>query len=140
VPVFTPVTMPVEVPTVAMIGLLLLHVPPVVASVRAVELATHVVAVPAIAVGNGLTVTVFVTLQPAPGVYVITAVPVAIPVTIPVAGPTDAFVLPVLHVPPVTGSLSVVVAPIQTVAVPVIGEGNGFAVNTLVTAQPVPME
>ena len=69
-----------------------------------------------------------------------TAVPAAIPVTTPVDTPTVAFVLPLVHVPPVTGSLRLVVAPMQTVAVPVIGEGNAFTVTTFVTAHPAPIE
>ena len=67
-PVFIPVTMPVALPAVAIMGLLVLHVPPVVASVNVVADPTHVVAAPVIADGSGLIVTVFVTLQPAPGV------------------------------------------------------------------------
>lgn len=48
------------------------------------------------------------------------------PVTTPVPDPTVAMEVPAeLHVPPVVASLSVVVMPGQTEAVPVIGSGTG---------------
>ena len=56
VPTPAPVTCPVP-ETVAMAVLLLLHVPPVVASVRFVLRRLHIEAVPVIVPGNGLTVT-----------------------------------------------------------------------------------
>lgn len=57
-PTATPVTTPVE-PIVAMDGLLLLHVPPVVASARTVVYPAHTLELPVMAaiVGNALTVT-----------------------------------------------------------------------------------
>lgn len=70
-------------------------------------------------VGNGLIVTVVVAEMPET-VYVITAVPAVRPVTTPVPEPTVATaVLLLLHVPPMLALLSVVVLPIQAVAVPV---------------------
>ena len=60
VPEVIPVTTPVEL-TVAMLILLLLHAPPVVTSVNAVDKPTHTVAVPVIAEGSGATVSVVVT-------------------------------------------------------------------------------
>ena len=69
------------------------------------------------------------------------AVPVDTPVTIPVVAPTVAVaVLLLLHVPPVVGSLSVVVAPMHTTAVPVIAAGSGFTVTVAVFVHPVPSE
>lgn len=56
VPGLTPVTMPVEAPTEATSGLLLLHVPPEVGSVRVVVRPTHNIDVPLIGAGNGFTV------------------------------------------------------------------------------------
>jgi hypothetical protein len=57
----TPVTIPLAEPTVAIAGLLLLHVPPVTESVKAIVLPAHteqpVVGQP-IAVGTGFIVTV----------------------------------------------------------------------------------
>ena len=65
------------------------------------------------------------------------AVPAVTPVTTPVDEPIVAFALPLLHVPPVTRSLSVVVAPAHTLAVPAMAVGTGFTVIGLVAMQPV---
>lgn len=62
-PAPTPVTTPLEDPTVAMPVLLLLHVPPDVPSASAVAEPTHAVVVPVIAC-IGFTVTIAVMLQP----------------------------------------------------------------------------
>ena len=70
----------------------------------------------------------------------IVAVPVVTPVTIPVAEPTVAYELPLVHMPPVTTSLNTVVAPIQTVAAPVIGAGRALTVIARMTKQPEPRE
>ena len=59
-----PVTVPAE-PTVARAALLLLHVPPAVASDKVVVAATHTVVTPVIPAGNGLTEKEVVTKQPA---------------------------------------------------------------------------
>ena len=64
-------------------------------------------------------------------------VPGTIPVMIPVAVPivaTDGVLL--VHVPP-PASVSAVVRPIHTVAVPSIGVGSGLTVNASVEIQPV---
>lgn len=63
VPVDTPVTMPVLL-TVAIPAALLLHTPPVVASVKGVVAPVHTVAVPVMvpALGKGFTVTTAVAL------------------------------------------------------------------------------
>ncbi len=64
--------------------------------------------------------------------------PIARPVSTPDVGSIDAIeVLLLLHVPPVTELLSVVVPPRQTPVMPVIGGGVGLTVNTLVVMQPV---
>ena len=62
-PEVTPNTVPVDIPTVATDVLLLVHEPPP-ASVRAVVELTHTEAVPVIAAGDVLTVTVIRALQP----------------------------------------------------------------------------
>jgi len=54
--------------------------------------------------------------------------------------PTVALLLLLLQVPPVVVSLRVVVALMQTCAVPVISPGSGFTVTVAVTVQPVPRE
>ena len=64
VPADTPVTTPVPEPTVALLVLLLLQVPPVVASVNAVVKPAHTLVVPVIEAGNGFTVTVIVGVLP----------------------------------------------------------------------------
>ena len=62
------------------------------------------------------------------------AVPAETPVTVPDDVPTVATpVDPEVHVPPDVTSLSVVEAPIHTVAVPVIEAGNALTVTTCVT-------
>ena len=80
-----------------------------------------------------------VAAQPVPvNLYVMAAVPADTPVIIPVDKPAVAIpVLPLLQVPPVVASLNTVAAPTQTVAVPVMGEGNGLTVTVTVVLQPV---
>jgi hypothetical protein len=62
-PAATPVTIPLLVPIVARVTLLLVHVPPAVASVSVVVKPTHTLAVPLIDAGSGLTVTTAVAIQ-----------------------------------------------------------------------------
>ena len=127
--------MPPTVPelTVAIPVLLLLHVPPVVASLNPVVPPSQTVVVPLIEDGNGLIVTVLVILQPVAAVYKIIDVPPVTPVTTPVDELTVATaVVPLLQVPPLVASLSVVVAPAHATAVPVIANGNGLTVIVLV--------
>ena len=59
----------------------------------------------------------------------------ATPVTIPVV-PTVAAASPPSQLPPVTASPKSVVLPTQTLNVPVIGEGVGLTVNTVVAIHP----
>ena len=61
----------------------------------------------------------------------IEAVPVFTAVTAPVVEPTVTFALRLLHVPP-PASVNAVVAPLQTVSVPVIPEGELVTVIVLV--------
>ena len=63
-PAVTPVTTPLELPTVARAVFPLVHVPPAVDDESVVVLPMHVCAVPAIAAGTGLTVTSRVLKQP----------------------------------------------------------------------------
>lgn len=60
-------------------------------------------------------------------------IPVATPVPMPIV-PTA--VVPLLHVPPANGWVSVVVSPSQTDNVPLIDTGAGVTVSTLVAVQP----
>ena len=63
-PPVIPVRIPVVAPMVPTAVLLLLHVPPVVASPRVVVLPAHIVVVPVIPPGVGFTVMTVVVLQP----------------------------------------------------------------------------
>ena len=60
----TPVIIPVEEPAVAIPVLPLVHVPPLVASLKVVVKPAQTAAVPVIDDGNGLTVTTTVAIQP----------------------------------------------------------------------------
>jgi hypothetical protein len=136
VPSAIPVTIPV-VPTVAIAVLLLLHEPPVVAFVKVVTNPAHTLAVPLIAEGFELTVTVAYVLQLPPSVYVILDVPAATPVTTP-AEFILAFVgALLLQVPPVDADDNEVVKPTQTLSVPVIEDGTAFTLTMAEVAQPV---
>ena len=64
VPVLTPVTMPVDAPTVALAALLLVHVPPPGVDVSVVDVPIQAVSVPPIAPGAAATVTTRVDAQP----------------------------------------------------------------------------
>lgn len=64
VPAVTPATVPVDEPTVATAGLLLLHEPPPVLLNKVEVDPTHVLVVPVIAGGFGLTETDAVAIQP----------------------------------------------------------------------------
>jgi hypothetical protein len=65
-PVFTPVTMPVNDPTAAMMGLLDIQVPPGDASVSVIEEPIHTTDGPDTGTGGVFTVTVANAVQPAP--------------------------------------------------------------------------
>jgi hypothetical protein len=61
------------------------------------------------------------------------AVPAATPVTVPVALTLAIDELELLHVPPVVGSVRVVIAPVQTVDAPVMVDGvAGLALTVMV--------
>ena len=136
VPVSTPLTTP-PVVIVATDVLLLLHTPPPVASLSALVAPTHKVIVPVIASGAGVTVIVFVTVQPEPSEYVIIAVPALMPVTTPVVKSTLTVVAVLVQLPPVITSLRVIVAPTHTDDGPVIPNGDGLTEITVVVRQPV---
>lgn len=63
-PAVIPVMIPVVAPAVAIVGLMLLHTPGVVASLSVIVLPTHTDGIPVIAAGNGYTVTVVTTKHP----------------------------------------------------------------------------
>ena len=68
IPPDTPTTMPDEEPTVAIDGLLLLHVPPVETLLSVIDDPTQTGIEPVMDDGNRLTVTVVVVKQPTPRV------------------------------------------------------------------------
>lgn len=108
-PSSTPVTIPPE--TVALPTSELLH-DPVPAAVNVTDDPSHTLLVPVIAGAAALTATVLMLRQPLPNAYVMFVEPTVPPVTIPVPLPTDAIaLLALLHVPPVTVLLSVIVVP-----------------------------
>jgi hypothetical protein len=64
VPVDDPCTAPLADPTLAIAGLLLLHVPPVAAVVKVIVVPTQILDTPVIAAGNALTVITLLAEQP----------------------------------------------------------------------------
>ncbi len=141
VPTATAVHNPLPDTIVATDGVLLDHVPPGVALLSVAVADWHRLKVPVIGDGNGCTVNVIVVKQPEGVVYVIVVVPGAgvadTPPTTPVPKPTVpiAGVL-LVHVPPVTGCVSVVVCPSHTALAPTIGAGAGVTVTTNVEVHP----
>lgn len=135
-----PATEPEPGAAVATAVLLLVHVPPVTASLKMIVKPWQTLAAPVIAEGVGRTVTVVIVMHPF--VYVITAVPGAMPETMPVVAPIVAVpVLLLLHVPPVVALLSVVMAvPMHTTVLPVIAAGLAPTVTTVLIVQLVPNE
>ncbi len=133
VPVVRAETTP-EVFTVATVELALPQVPLPVALLSGEVEPAHSVATPVIAEGSAITVTTLVITQPVVvNLYEIVAVPAATPVTTPVPEPTVAvLVFALIHVPELVASLNVVVAPIQTDAVPVMAAGSGLTVTVVV--------
>lgn len=120
VPTATPVTTPL-LDTVAIAGLLLVQVPPVVGD-NLVGPPIHMVVLPVMAtVGLAMTVTVGVgaDTHPLELVNVKVTVPVATPVTIPALVTVALALLLLVHVPPVVGD-KVVVPPTHTDVLPVI--------------------
>ncbi len=137
VPGATPVTVPVDDPTVACAILLLLHVPPDVGSLRlTVAPLAHTVAGPVMAKGEGLTVISQVALQPAGNLKLMVSAPGLTPVTIPVEPTIAKDVLLLLHAPPVVVSVKGVSNPLHTVGEPVIAAGCGFTDTSNVLVQP----
>jgi hypothetical protein len=127
--------MPVEGSMVAIEVLLLLHVPPGVASLKVMVLPVHTTAAPVI-IASGFTKMAVVAVHPAGVVYVMVADAGAMPETTPDVTPTGAATGSLLdHVPPVTASLNVTVLPWHTVALPVTGS-IGLILTGMAITQP----
>jgi hypothetical protein len=128
-PTDTPLTIPLREPTDAMGPEVGDQRPPDTVSVsRAVD-PTHTLDGPVIAVGDKLTVTVFVTTHPLHDVNDIVVVPVLFPWTIPVEAlmlATRGLVLVQLVGQDGNESVSVIVAPTHKALGPPIGDGVGL--------------
>jgi hypothetical protein len=110
VPAATPVTIPLNEPTVATEVEPEDHEPPVTVLLNVMLFPVHTLPTPEMAVGAELTVITAVVIQPVPGVYVIVAVPRDNPFTMPLVIPIVATeVLLLLHVPPPVVLANVVV-------------------------------
>jgi len=117
----------------------LVHVPPVVPSVKVMADPTQKANEVEMATGVVLTVIIVVTEQPVPSEYVINEVPENTPVTIPELAPIVAtVVVPLVHVPPVVPSVSVIVEPAQNEDEVEIAVGKALTVTIVVVEQPVP--
>jgi hypothetical protein len=138
VPVANPVTTP-NGSIVAAAVVPLVHVPPGVASLSDDVVPAHNPALPVMATGGGVMVTVAMEVQPpSESRYVMFEVPAITPVTMPVNPPTVAIlVFPLVQPPPGVGLLSVVVESTQIVLIPVIGAGALDADIAVVIMQPV---
>ena len=134
-PTIAPVTIPVVASIVALV-LLLLHVPPGVASLSVVVKPKHTAGVPRIA-DNGFTVAVTVAIQVVGSIYVIIGLPAATPVTVPSVPTSARPVLLLLQMPPGVWSLSDVVSVAQTIGVPEIPDGFGLTVTLAVVIHEV---
>jgi hypothetical protein len=133
-PATRPVTTPVPV-TVAVLGELLFHVPPVIGSPKGVTApAAHTFGTPVIAGGKELTVIGNTDAQPVEGsVYDIVVKPARMPFTFPVPEPIVAFAEVVLdHTPPVVASPSETAEPTHTELGPVIAAGEGFTTTGMI--------
>ena len=117
------VTAPV-LPIVATAGLLLLHVPPLVASVSVVVPPAHSVVMPVITPADtALTVMVLVAVavpQTFVTVYKITSIPVLTPVTTPILLMPATVGELLLHTPEAAVSDNVIVTPVHTDVAPVM--------------------
>ena len=145
-PAASGVTSPEFVLMVATVGLLLLHVPPLVVEVSVEVKPTQTVVVPEIVPATVAAVTVTVLVAVALGqplipatVYVMVAVPGAIPVTTPEEF-TEAMEAAVLvQVPPLTVEVKVVVLPTQIDCVPERVPALAFGVTVTVTTLEFPL-
>jgi hypothetical protein len=145
VPGVKPATKPVTEITSATIGSLLLHIPPLVADDKITDEPAHMSDVPVIAAGTGLTVIVYVAMQPSQVVNVIVAVPAATPVIV-VIEPASIVgtkltvataVLLLVHVPQSEDIVRSIVEPAHTTLGPLMEPAAGLTNNIVVPTQPV---
>lgn len=139
VPPPNPFTVPVREPIVATPVLLLVQVPPPGVLVIVCVDPKHIGVVPTIGVGERFTVCTLVVKQPETFIrYVITDVPVATPATTPLPLPIVATVKSEeLHVPePVVLLVRPTLTPAHCEDVPVIANGCGYTLRTVVNTAP----
>ena len=106
----------------------MLQMPPDTESMIDVILPVQTLFIPVIIEGNGLTVNIAVTKQPAVDVKKIVTKPAATPVTLPRPSTIAIVLSDDDHEPEGEASDSNVAEPTQTAAVPVITEGVAFTV------------
>ena len=136
-PADTPLTKPLEEPTLATAVLELTQIQPVESDVAVTDEPTQILSCTAIADGCGNTVMVRTTIQPVQGLYVITTVPAVWPIKMPVVGRIEPTVVSLLlHVPHGVASLATIVFPTQTLSGPVIGAAVGVTVIVFIAWQP----
>ena len=126
--------MPVTTPpaTVAMLLLLVAHVPPGMASLSVIDDPLQTEDEPLMPDGAGFTVTITMAGIPAT-VYEITTVPAEFPVTMPDILTLAITPLLVLHAPPAVASVNVVVDAIHALGDPEMGATeDAFTVTTFV--------
>ena len=133
------VLLAVSVPSVPMVAtdvVVLLHMPPPVASVSNVTDPSHKEKLPSMAVGCVFTVTVVVAAQ-LPIVYDIVEVPIfmVLAVTVPPVLIVATVVVTLLHTPPPVASVSVMDALWQIGVLPLIAAGKVVTVTTCVATQ-----
>ena len=119
---------PEKLPIVATPVLLLIHVPPGIASFNVTDEPIHTPEGPVIGFGIAFIVTVRTWKQPVVSVYDIVAVPAFTPNTTPVGLTVALSGSLVDHVPSGVVLPRLVVALTQTTAVPVMAAGNGLTV------------
>jgi hypothetical protein len=125
----TPVTMPLDEPTVALPVALLVHVPPASALDSVVVAPWQTVVVPVIAAGNGFIVTSPTLIQPPVLVNVMFVLPAATPVTTPDVEPIVAMaVFALVHDTPPPMPATVFVAPTHTGRLLLIAAGPPLTV------------
>jgi hypothetical protein len=130
-----PVMTPVAGVIIAMVVLLLAHVPPAVISAREAVRPSQTDAAPSTGF-IGFTA-IALDAEQLPMLYIIVATPNASPVTVPVAAVNVTIGLTVLHVPGPTASVNVTESPWHTLEGPAIAAGLASTVNVALAEHPV---
>ena len=132
-----PETTPVDELTVAIVGVPLLHTPPVTLSVKCDVESTQIESEPDMITDGGTVFTVIgVVTVDEPQVFVtvydITVAPTVLPETTPELDPTVAIEeLPLVHIPPATLDERVITDPAQTVVPPEMVPADGRVITVI---------